>query len=288
MSENYKKIEFLHVLILVCLVVFAFATTSLASQNDGLLKIYYLDVGQGDAALVVTPSGQQILIDGGPSGAVINKLSGIIPFYDKSLDIVIASHKHSDHISGLMSVLERYEVENIVDTKAEYNTPEVKKWNDLKLLEDSKIIEPIASNYIDLGGGVRMVFLYPEKSLDSLSSKNANNDSIVLLLEYKNFKALFPGDAELKQENAILNKKINIDADILKVGHHGSNTSTSLSWLGAVSPQVAVIEVGAKNTYGHPTKTILSRLENNNVKYYRTDTDGDIDIVSDGNFFKVK
>lgn len=287
MPKDYKRIEPVHVVIIAILSVFAIATTGLASSNDGLLKIYFLDVGQGDSGFIVTPSGQQILIDGGPSDVVISKISSRMPFYDKDIDVLIASHKHSDHISGLMNVLDRYDVKNIVDTKIGYASSEVSKWDQLKRVEGANEIEAKAGGYIDLGEGIAITFLHPDSTLEGKASKNPNDDSIVAMLQYKNFRVLFVGDAGAKVENAMMASGINLSADVLKVGHHGSATSTSTKFLSAVSPKVATIEVGSKNTFGHPSPIVISRLENNGIKYYRTDADGDIEVVSDGNFFKV-
>src|SRR3989339_145341 len=287
MVVDYKKVGFIHLTIFACLLVFAIATTSLARVNDGFLKIYFLDVGQGDAGFIVTPAGRQILIDGGPSDAVLSKISSRMPFYDKDIDVLIASHKHSDHIAGLMSVLDRYDVNNIVDTKIGYSSSEVSKWNQLKLAEGANEIEAKAGGYMDLGEGITITFLHPEDTLEGKTSKNPNDDSIVTMLQYENFRVLFVGDAGAKVENAMMSSDIDLSADVLKVGHHGSATSTSTKFLSAVSPEVATIEVGAKNTFGHPSPIVISRLENNGIKYYRTDADGDIEVVSDGNFFKV-
>src|SRR3989344_4807443 len=281
-----KQLKLIHLVILLCLSVFAFSTHSIASQKDGLLKVYFLDVGQGDSIFVETPNGNQILIDGGPDNKVIQKLAKVMPFYDHDIDVVIASHPHADHIAGLISVLERYEVKNILQARENYNSPVVPAWQDAVKKEKANELEAIAGQTIELGNGVVLKIIYPKKSLEGQTVKNPNNSSVVMMLDYKETEIILSGDIEEKVEKELLND--NIDADILKVGHHGSKTSTTAGFLEKVSPQVAFIEVGAKNTYGHPSAEVLSRLEKSGIKYYRTDLDGHMEIISDGETIQVK
>jgi competence protein ComEC len=282
-----RKLGLGHVTILVCLIVFAVATSAIAKDQDGLLKIYFLDVGQGDAELIVTPSGQQILIDGGPTNEIVGELGEIMPFYDSTLDMILVSHKHDDHISGLMGVLDKYTVNEIVDTNRNFDTAGAKEWQIKKEFEGAKLINTKAGDEFVFEDGVKITILYPDTAADNYVTKNPNNDSIVAMLEYGNLKVLFVGDAESSVEKQILNQKIDIDADVLKVGHHGSKTSSTLSFLNAVSPSVGVIEVGAKNKYGLPSDVILSRLESFPIKYYRTDVDGTVELSSDGNSLEI-
>src|SRR3989344_4050618 len=127
---QFKQLKLIHLVILLILSVFAFSTHSIASQKDGLLKVYFFDIGQGDSIFIETPSGFQLLIDGGPGNKVLSKLGEVMPFYDKDIDVVIASHPHAVHIVGLMDVLERYNIKNIVEAKESYNSSEFKAWQD--------------------------------------------------------------------------------------------------------------------------------------------------------------
>ena len=282
-----RKIRVGHVAIFLCLVVFAITTTAIAKDQDGLLKVYFLDVGQGDAELIVTPSGQQILIDGGPTNQVIDELGTIMPFYDSTIDVILATHKHSDHITGLLGVLDKYDVSRIVDTNRSYSASEAKEWQAKKELEGSELIIVKTGDEFDFGDGVKIRILYPDIVFADYKTKNPNNDSIVAMLEYGGLRILLMGDAESPVKKEILNKRINVDANILKIGHHGSKTSSTLSFLNSVSPTVGVIEVGAKNSYGLPSDVILSRLETLAIKYYRTDVDGTIKLSSNGKYFKI-
>ncbi len=284
---QFRKLSLVHLIALLCLVVFAYSTNSIASQKDGLLKIYFLDVGQGDSELIETPSGQQILIDGGPDGKVLQQLGKIMPFYDHGIDMVIASHPHSDHIAGLIDVLGRYDVKNIIEAKETYNSPEDRAWEDAIAKEGAQNEEAIDGKEIDFGDGVRLMILYPFASVVGTTTDKPHDDMVVAMLQYGSLKILFTGDMEAKVERQLILNGDDLKADVLKVGHHGSNTSTTEELLAEVQPKVAFIEVGAKNRYGHPSPDVLSRLENFGIKYYRTDINGDIKLTSDGTSYLI-
>lgn len=280
-----RKLSLIYLVILLCLAVFAFSTNSIASQKDGLLKIHFFDVGQGDAIFIETPNGSQVLVDGGPDNKVIQELAKVMPFYDHDIDMVIATHPHADHIAGLISVLERYEVKNILQAKEDYNSPVVSIWQDAVLDEGANEIEAVAGKTIELGNEVVLKIIYPRESLEGQTVKNPNNSSVVMMLDYKETEILLVGDIEAKVEKELLSN--DIDADVLKVGHHGSKTSTAVNFLEKVSPEMAFIQVGAKNRYGHPSSEVIQRLENFGIKYYRTDLDGHMEVVTDGQSFKI-
>jgi len=282
-----RKLSLIHLVLLLCLSVFAFSTHSAASQKDGLLKIYFFNVGQGDSIFIETPSGHQILIDGGPGGKVLSKLGGVMPFYDKNINLVVMTHPDADHASGLVEVLEKYEVENVVFSDIESEKALYLAWKELVEKEGANIIDPILGKIIDLGDGVILHIIYPSESLTGQRFDKTNNNSIVAMLDYKDLEVLLTGDIEVKGERAILIEGVDVDADILKIAHHGSKTSSMEEFLSAVSPEVAVIQVGAENRYSHPTEEVLKRLDDFGIKYYRNDLDGDIKITSDGNSFII-
>ncbi len=284
---SFKRFSLTHVVILLCLAIFAYATYSVASQKDGLLKVYFLDVGQGDAMFIETPNGNQVLIDGGPDGKVLSELGKIMPFYDHDIDLIALSHPQEDHAAGLIEVLKKYDVKNILWAEGEYNSPIFETWRRAVKEENANEIDAVAGKTIDLGSGAVLTVLFPLNSLAGKFVKNPNDGSAVEMLEYKGNRFLFTGDAETVAERKLAGLGVDLKADVLKVGHHGSNTSTTESFLSEIKPQVAVIEVGAKNRYGHPRKEVLGRLEKFGVKYYRTDTDGTVEIVSDGVNFKI-
>lgn len=282
-----RNLSLTHLVILLCLSVFAFSTHGAASQKDGLLKIHFFDIGQGDAIFVETPSGRQILVDGGPDNKVLSKLGEMMPFYDKDIDVVIVSHPHADHVVGLIDVLERYEIKNIIEAKESYSSSELRAWQEAVKTERTNNIEAIAGKVIDLGDGVTLTILHPFESVVGDNPKNPHDDVVVMMLKYKDLEVMLTGDMEDEVERHLIMAGENLNSDVLKVGHHGSKTSTSEEFLSAVSPEVAVIQVGAKNRYGHPSPEILERLKNYDIKYYRNDLDGDIKLVSDGLNYQI-
>ena len=282
-----RQLKLIHLVILLCLVVFSFSTYSIASQKGGLLKVYFFDVGQGDAIFIEAPNGNQVLIDGGPDNAVLQKLGETMPFYDKDIDVVVLTHSDADHVTGLIEVLDRYEVKNIIYSNVIRVSSLYGAWQEAVAKEESNIIDPVAGKIIDVGNGVSLLISNPSESLNGQARDKTNDDSVVLMLKYGETEILLTGDIEAKTERRIILNGADLDADILKVAHHGSKTSTIEEFLYEVSPQVAIIQVGAKNRYGHPTQEVLSRLENFGVKLYRTDVDGDIKIVSDGKNYQV-
>ncbi len=282
-----RKLSLIHLVIILCLLVFAFSTHGTASQKDGLLRVYFFDIGQGDSIFIETPSGRQILVDGGPDNKILSKLGEVMPFYDRDIDMVVVSHPHADHIVGLLDVLERYEVKNIVEAKESYNSSEFGAWEESIKNENMNNIEAIAGKIIDLGDGVTLTILHPFESVVGDNPKNPHDDVVVTMLRYKDLDVMLTGDMEEKVERRLILTGENLDSDVLKVGHHGSKTSTSEEFLSAVSPGVAVIQVGAKNRYGHPSPEVLNRLKNFGIKYYRNDVGGDIKLISNGTDFTI-
>lgn len=252
-----------------------------------MLKVYFFDVGQGDAIFIEAPNGNQVLIDGGPDNAVLEKLGEVMPFYDNDLDLVVMTHSDADHAAGLIDVLSRYNVGNIIYSNIMRNSALYNAWQKTVAEEGANIVDPVAGKEIDLGNGATLTVLHPAESLVGRVMNKVNNDSIVLTIKYGETDILLTGDIEARAERQIILSGADIDADIMKVAHHGSKTSTIEEFLYDVSPQVAVIQVGAKNRYGHPTQEVLSRLENFGIKYYRNDVDGDIKLISDGNSYQL-
>lgn len=281
-----RQLKLTHFIILLCLSVFAFSTYSTASQQDGLLKVYFLNVGQGDAIFIETPNGNQVLVDGGPDNKVIQELAKVMPFYDRDIDMIIASHPHADHVAGLIEVLERYDVKNVLQAKEDYNSPVVPVWKEAVQNEGANEIEAISGKVIDLGNEATLTIVHPFVSVAGTFLKNPHDAVVVAMLKYGAFEVMLTGDMEAKVERRLMLEGNDLKSDILKVGHHGSKTSTTSEFLSAVVPKVAFIQVG-KNRYGHPTPEVLSRLEKFGVKYYRTDLDGAVKVVSDGQSFKT-
>lgn len=244
-------------------------TTTLITENS-TFSIKYIDVGQGDSALIEC-DGHYMLIDGGDSDSS-SKLYSILKNQDiEKLDIVVASHVHSDHIGGLAGALNFASSDLILCTV----TDEIsEKFSDFKKYADTITVPEVNDTY-NLGSSTIDI-------LGVNSTSEANNSSIVLMITYGETKFLFTGDAERDAEQTILSTGADLSCDVLKVGHHGSDSSTSYVWLDAILPEYAVISVGKDNSYGHPTDAVLSRLRDAEVKTYRTDLNGDIYATSDG------
>lgn len=273
-------------LILVCLLVLAIATGDAAGQKDGLLKVYFLDVGQGDAIFIETPNGNQVLIDGGPDEKVVSELSSVMPFYDRDIDLVVATHPHADHITGLIEVLKRYEVAHILEAKDIYKSPVFERWTRTVKEEKANETEAIVGKVFDLGNEITLTVLTPDKSYEGIVLKEPHQANVAAMLKYGSLKILLTGDMEMPMERKLLLDGQDVSANVLKIGHHGSKTSSTQMFLDGVSPKVAFIEVG-KNSYGHPSPEVLARLENSGIKYYRTDSDATTKLISDGQNYKI-
>lgn len=292
LHKLYKPLLILGiVLTFSALPVFYF--TYSASTN---LEVDFLDVGQGDAILIKTPAGQNVLIDGGSDSAVIKRLSENLSWWDKTIDLMILTHPHSDHVAGLVEVLKRYPVKKILYTGVIHDSPDYLAW--LEAIRDKKIPLIIIDRpqRINLSDNCYFDILYPQKSLLGKAVDNLNNSSIVAKLIYGETNFLFMGDAEVEVENSLVGTQnlAFLQANILKIGHHGSDTSSSQEFLETVftspllSPSegeraIAVIQVGADNDFGHPNLRILKRLERLGAKTFRTDLDGTIKAWSNGN-----
>jgi len=252
------------------------------------LEVDFLDVGQGDAILIKAPSGQNILIDGGPDKTVIKRLAENLPFYDKQIDLMILTHAHDDHVTGLIDVLKRYKVKRILYTGAVHNAPNYLAW--LNLVRDKKVPLTIIDKEqtINLGAEVELKILYPTESFLNKTLADLNDSSIIIKLIYGQSKFLLTGDAGLEVEKKLIASDADLSAEVLKVGHHGSQYSTSEEFLDKVKSKIAVIMVGKDNDFGHPNLRIIKRLERLGADIFRTDLNGTVKILSDGEKIEIK
>jgi competence protein ComEC len=257
-----------------------------AEVEAGKLKVNFYNIGQGDSALIEASSHNQVLIDGGPNSSILEKLGEDLPFYDRKIELVILTHPDKDHLFGLVEVLKRYEVKQILTTGILCSTAICKEWE--KLIEKKNIPVKIAQagQIIKIGNGINLLVLHPFENLQREEVKNKNNASIINLLVYGENSFLFTGDAEMKVERKLIKSNVNLRSDILKVSHHGSKGATSDEFLKYVMPKTAIISVG-KNSWGMPRQELLERLDNNKIKVYRTDEDGDVRVISDGINFLI-
>ncbi|HTX86834.1 MAG TPA: ComEC/Rec2 family competence protein [Candidatus Nanoarchaeia archaeon] len=250
-----------------------------------LLEVDFLSVGQGDAELIKTPYGQNILIDGGPDNKVLAELGRNLPMWDRKIDLIINTHPHDDHVSGLIDVSKKYQVQKILMSRAESNAPPFEEF--LKTIVEKKtpVTVVAGAENITLGPDLVLQIIHPGKND---IGADLNEDSIVARLIYKKEAFLFTGDAGDITETELLAEKINVQANVLKVGHHGSETSSGLDFLRAVSPQIAVIECGANNQFGFPKADTLWRLAKAGAEIFRTDLNGTVKIKTNGLTLRVK
>jgi len=265
----------------VVILVWAVALTT----PDDNLHISFLNVGQGDAILIQTPDGQDILIDGGPDPQKINlELSKKLPFWDRTIDLVVCTQPHADHITGLVEVLKRYKVKQVLEPGVSYNSSIYQEW--LKLVEGKEIEYNIAraGQEIDLGTGIEIEVLNPPAKLYEVTSDDVDNNGVVLRLNWGQVSFLFTADIRDEAEFELIGQRANLKSTVLKIAHHGSETSTTSQFLATVGPEVVVISVGADNTFGHPNpevvERLIDRLGEDNI--YRTDEDGTIEFITDG------
>ena len=244
------------------------------------LTVYFIDVGQADSALVVC-DGATLLIDGGNVGDS-NLLYSFLDKHSIShLDYVVATHAHEDHVGGLSGALNYATVGTVYSPVQTYDSRAFSNFVNNVEKQGASITAPVAGGSFALGGA-KVDILAPVKTYDE-----PNNTSIVLKITHDKVSFLFTGDAEREAEQDILAKGYDVSATVLKVGHHGSETSSSYPFLREVMPEYAVISCGTNNSYGHPHESILSRLRDAGVKLYRTDMQGDITFVSNGTTISV-
>lgn len=265
------------------LFIFVLLTLSTAAQSQPL-QIHFLDVGEGDSILIVTPNGKTALIDGGNlvtgfRAAKYLKKKGI-----NELDHLIFTHPHLDHIGGAFFILQMLDVKNTYDNGEDLSriakSEDIYRWYD-DLVRKSNKYTVLKANDTILLDGVELEILWSRKP--SFSS-NFNVNSLVIMVQYGTFSCLLAGDSTSLTEAELLKKKSHLGADILKVGHHGASDASSEDFLRAVSPKIAVISVNENNIRGYPSQGVLTRLEEIGTKIYRTDKDGDIvvNIEDDG------
>src|ERR1035437_860635 len=264
-----------------------------AKLNDGKLHVIVCDVGQGDGILIRTPDGSDILVDGGPDDSILSCLSSHMPFWDRTIELMVLTHPHTDHAAGLVDVLKRYIVLHFVTEKVLGQTATYKR------LEDELAAQKLSAQYlfagdrIDLADKTQLLTLWPSREWLNSSQLQAQNEQnldlngfcLIQLFTYGNFTLLLTGDAGANAEDKIAAEVGKVD--VLKVPHHGSKTGMSDYFLTQINPSLAIISVGANNRYGHPAQAALDLIKNHNIKYLRTDQNGTVEVVSDGQTFSV-
>ena len=291
-------------LISVFLIINFFIWYGVFSENREFLTVAFLDVGQGDAIFIESPDGKQVLIDGGPNSQVLRQLAKVMPFYDRSIDLVVMTHPDADHVGGLPSVLENYKVDYIMEPGVSSNSGIYKEFE--KIIKEKKIKKIFAKqglniflcnftenqffqNYSKSNSSQKfdecntyLEVLFPVKNI-KISELKPNTASIVLKLIHDENSFLFTGDSPKSIEKYLVQSLGDyIDVDVLKLGHHGSKTSTSDLFLGFTSPEYAVVSAGKNNRYGHPHQEVLDLLKKFRINLLRTDESGIIIFKGNG------
>ncbi len=284
--QNIKK-HFQWYVLGALFIVVAFIWFVVLSEGRGnTLTVAFLDVGQGDAIFIEAPNGNQILIDGGPNKSVLRELGGIMPFYDRSIDMVIATHPDKDHITGLSAVMNKFRVNMFMESQVQSSSGVYKELNNVVEKKGLKKIMAKRGERIFLGSDVYIDVLSPDRNTDGWETNTA---SVIVKLVYKNTSFILSGDAPKKMEEYIASlDREGLTANVLKLGHHGSRTSTSEFFLSAVNPQYAIISAGTDNRYGHPHKEVVDMLKRFEIPSLATYENGTIIIQSDGENVYVK
>lgn len=256
---------------------------STGRSSAGRLAITFLDVGQGSSALLRLPNGANVLIDGGPREGGPQRVADLRRLGVQRLDAVVVSHADEDHAGGLVDVIKSVPVSAVYDSGYPHTTYTYSDLLSVVETSGARYVETRAGERIDLDPEVSMEFIYP----DELGA-GTNESSLALRVDYGDFVAQFVGDLGFEEEEELLASGRLSPVTLLEVGHHGSATSTSSEFLAALSPEIGIIQVGEGNSYGHPTSETLSRLSAAGVEVYRTDRQGEISVVTDGERYEVR
>lgn len=267
----------------VLLVVFTYSARGQV-QEEGLLEVTFLDVGQGDATFIQSPTGTQVLIDGGKGGRVLPALHAVMGFFDTDIDMVVATHPDMDHIGGLIDVLEKYSVRTILMTENMSDTPAFQMFLEKVKEEGAEVRYARRGQVYDLGfgaqGSTTLTILFPDHDPSGLES---NMSSIVARLTYGESEYMLTGDSPKEIEEYLVSLGAStLQSDVLKVGHHGSRTSSAETFITATYPSYAIISAGKDNSYGHPHKEVTDLLTALGIEQKNTADEGRIRSLSDG------
>lgn len=250
--------------------------------NKNQIEVDFLNVGQGDSILIKTPFGQNIIIDGGPDRIVMRELSKVLPWWENKIDLMILTHPHADHVTGLNYLFDKYFVDKVLYTGVSHTAPSYLDWLKASRDKNAEMLITDKKQKINLGPECFLEILYPTENLLNKKVSDLNDSSMIIRLVYADVKFLFMGDAGMEIEKKLLENEIDLRAQVLKVSHHGSAEASSAEFLKEVNPQFSVIQVGIDNEFGHPQARALNRIKRAGSKIYRNDADGLIKIFSDG------
>ncbi|MFC1870177.1 DNA internalization-related competence protein ComEC/Rec2 [Chloroflexota bacterium] len=273
------------------LVVAMLTSVAASTMPDDKLHVSFLNVGEGDAILIQTPAHQDILVDGGPSPQAIGlELGQKMPFWDRTIDLLVLTHPHADHVTGLVEAVRRYKVKQVLYPDLHYTLPVYDQW--LQLIREKEIKRTVAraGQQVDLGSGAVIEVLNPQSPPLTGTESDIDNNGMVLRLSMGDVSFLLTADIMSEAEFELITRRANLTSTVLKVPHHGSDTSTTTEFLAVVSPRLAVISAGKDNRFGHPSEETLDRLKEriDPENIYRTDEHGAIEFITDGKRLWVK
>ncbi|MEA2006549.1 MAG: ComEC/Rec2 family competence protein [Patescibacteria group bacterium] len=275
MNDAFKKLLLIYVVVLFFILVSSFFATK--NNSKAPIEINFLNIGQGDATLVQYLGRYQVLVDGGPNGRnLLSEIGKIVPAADKQIEIVVLTHPDKDHLAGLIDLLDSYDVGLFLENgqKAETN---IYKELDLKVDEKKIPRQTIfEGSRFNIGKNLNFTAFNPDSFVGE--DKNRNEQSVVMRMDFGENSFMFMGDAVTETELDMISDEENVDVDWLKVGHHGSKTSTSEIFLQSVTPRYAIISAGKANRFGHPHEEVLDRLSNVGAEILRTDEGGTITV----------
>lgn len=277
----YRKVE-RPIILIIFIIIISVQNRPVATAKSNL-DVHFINVGQGDSFLIKTPKGKHVLIDGGPPEKKKVLINYLLEEHVEEIDLLIATHPDIDHIGGLISIIQKFKIKEVIYPNKSYHTRTYKKFKALLKQNDMKEKSIQSDKMIVLEDDVIIHFM----NTFSLKKKRTNNEaSLVIKLTHKDVDFLFMSDVGIFEEK-IMMKQYDMRADILKVGHHGSNTSSSKYFLEAVQPRVSIFTYGRENTYGHPVKRVIKNLQEIDTMIYATATHGHIEVKSDGNSYFI-
>ncbi len=276
LKKNYKILS-IGLLLFFNITIWIFV---FAEKPRSFVEVSFLDVGQGDSILIEARNGNQVLFDSGPNRKVLSELSKELPFFDRSIDILVATHPDTDHIGGFPEIVKRYKTRLFVEPGIGSETSLYKELKNRLKAERVSVLEAKKGMVIDLKDGSFIEVFFPDRDISGL---DPNDASIIARYVFGEVCFLLTGDASQKMEEYVLSlEKEDLNCDVLKVGHHGSKTSTSPAFVSAVSPSVAIISAGKDNRYGHPHEEVLETLEKAGIEILSTAQMGTIRMRTDG------
>ena len=280
-----RKIHTIGAYVLFLLITVSVWYVVFAHEASGELTVTFLDVGQGDAVFIETPSGVQVLIDGGLDATVLTELAAMMPFWDRSIDIVIATHPDADHIAGLVPVAERYRVAQFVESGVYADTELTRALEEALGKTTTPVHQARRGDVFDLGDGVFATILFPDRDVSGLE---ANEASIMLRLTFGEHAFMLTGDSSSAMERYLVSLDgAQLRSTVLKAGHHGSRTSSDVSFVGHVAPEYVVFSRGCENQYGHPHEDVRELFVRFEVPIFDTCEHGAIQFISDGSTLRI-